>query len=231
MRPGETLSRSPAAGIQKRMAGWSYLLILPAASPALIGALNRGRNLVLILDHHPARPVETRRLYHLNPELSGLKGDRDISASTNCFLFAKALDPDNSDLAHLAVIGAVGDNFLDGGRLSGANRQAALEAQGCNTIEIQIGDGAESYHLAGAGRPRPVPEVVDMVETLGAAGYYQGGAELGVECLLSGFSDLGLRRYQSLGAMKRERFQQDGAPTRRRRAAALFPDPVVPGWR
>jgi len=175
---------------------------------SLINDLNRGRNLVLILDHHPALPVETRRLYHLNPTLFGLKGDRDISASTNCFLFAKALDQDNSDLAHLAVIGAVGDNFLDDGRLTGANRQAALEAQGCNTIEIQIGDGAESYHLTGAGHPRPVTEVVDLVETLGAAGYYQGGAELGVECLLNGFSDLGLRRYQSLGAMKKSAFSK-----------------------
>ena len=72
-----------------------------------LAALNRNRNLVLVLDHHAAAPIEAPELhgvYNLDPELYGLKGDRDISASVTCFLFARMLDGANAvSYTHLTL--------------------------------------------------------------------------------------------------------------------------------
>ena len=72
----------------------------------ILSDLNRGRNLTLILDHHVAEPATDPKVHNLDPDLYGLKGDRDISGSTTCYLFAQTLDAANSDLAHIAAIGA-----------------------------------------------------------------------------------------------------------------------------
>ncbi|MBC8394714.1 MAG: DHH family phosphoesterase, partial [Deltaproteobacteria bacterium] len=94
----------------------------------LISELNQGRNLTLILDHHVAEPASDPKVHNLDPELYGLKGDRDITASTTCYLFARTMDPANRDLAPIATIGAVGDGFFIDGRLANQNREVAMEA-------------------------------------------------------------------------------------------------------
>ncbi len=94
----------------------------------LISDLNSGRNLTLILDHHVAEASTDPKVHNLDPDLFGLKGDRDISASTTCYLFALALDPANHDLAYIAAIGAVADGFFVNGELVSQNRDVALEA-------------------------------------------------------------------------------------------------------
>ena len=96
----------------------------------LLSKLNRGRNLTLILDHHPAMPSKDPSVLNLDPDLFGFRGDRDVSASTVCFRFAVILDPVNRDLAHLAVAGAVGDGFFEEGRLVGLNLAADLDLLG-----------------------------------------------------------------------------------------------------
>lgn len=173
-----------------------------------IAALNRGRNLVLILDHHACQPVEASGLHHLNPELYGMKGDRDISASTVCYRFVRELDPRNVDLAHLAVVGAVGDRFFESGRLTGENRRALLDARDQGTIDIDKEELKEAYLYAGAGKRMPVKLIVEMIETLGAAGYYQGGPELGIECLVDGFSHRARERFNSLESLKVSAFNR-----------------------
>jgi RecJ-like exonuclease len=113
----------------------------------LISDLNRGRNLVLILDHHKAEPATDDRVHLLDPEIFGLRGDRDITASTTCYLFACILDAANRDLARIATIGAVGDRFFVDGRLSGPNRDAALETQRQGLLEIVADNDGERYIL------------------------------------------------------------------------------------
>jgi single-stranded-DNA-specific exonuclease len=78
----------------------------------MLSELNRERNLTLILDHHVAEASTDQKVHNLDPDLYGLKGDRDISASTTCYLFARTLDSANRDMAHIAAVGAVGDGFL-----------------------------------------------------------------------------------------------------------------------
>ena len=146
----------------------------------LISDLNRGRNLVLILDHHKAEPATDDRVHLLDPELFGLRGDRDITASTTCYLFACALDSENQDLARIATIGAVGDRFFVDGRLAGPNREAALETQRQGMLEIDVEDAGERYTLLTPRGPVECSAFARDLDTLGGAGYHRGGPEIGI---------------------------------------------------
>ena len=75
----------------------------------MLSDLNQGRNLTLILDHHVAEASTDPKVHNLDPDLFGLKGDRDIAGATTCYLFAHTWNPANKDLAVNAAIGAVGE--------------------------------------------------------------------------------------------------------------------------
>ena len=152
----------------------------------LISDLNRGRNLVLILDHHKAEEVNDERVHLLDPEIFGLRGDRDITASTTCYVFACTMDPVNQDLAYIATIGAVGDRFFVDGRLAGPNRDAALETRGQGKLEIQTGEEGERYILLTPDGPMECSAFARDLDTFGGAGYHRGGPEIGIQVCLKG---------------------------------------------
>jgi len=64
---------------------------------------------VFVFDHHEVQGVAGGNVVHINPHEFGFDGSSEISAAGVCFLFARAVDKKNEDLAHLAVIGAIGD--------------------------------------------------------------------------------------------------------------------------
>jgi hypothetical protein len=152
----------------------------------LISELNRGRNLVLILDHHKAEAIGDENVHLLDPELYGMRGDRDITASTTCYLFARRLDAANIDLARIATIGAVGDRFFVDGRLVGPNRQAALETVRQGLLDIEEEDGGERYVLLTPSGPVACETLARDLDTFGGAGYHRGGPELGIGVCLDG---------------------------------------------
>jgi single-stranded-DNA-specific exonuclease len=152
----------------------------------LISDLNRGRNLVLILDHHKPEKATDERVHLLDPEVFGLRGDRDITASTTCYVFACTLDPVNQDLAYIATIGAVGDRFFVDGRLAGPNRDAALETQRQGMLEIQTVEEGERYILLTPEGPTDCSAFARNLDTFGGAGYHRGGPEIGIEVCLEG---------------------------------------------
>jgi hypothetical protein len=152
----------------------------------LIAELNRGRNLVLILDHHKATATAAPHVHLLDPELFGLRGDRDITASTTCLLFARTWDAANEDLAAVAIVGAVGDRFFVSGRLVGANREAALELAARGGLEIESGEDGERYWLLRGGGRVAVEGRARELDTQGGAGYGGGGPEMGIRVCLEG---------------------------------------------
>ncbi len=183
----------------------------------LISELNRGRNLVLILDHHKAEAATDEQVHLLDPEVFGLRGDRDITASTTCYLFARTMDPDNSDLARIATIGAVGDRFFVDGRLAGPNREAALETRQQGLLEIEeVADGERYFLQTGKGRVA-VDTIARELDTLGGAGYQQDGPEIGIGVCLNGpsaetysiVSELREVQNRAFGG-EIQRIQQDG---------------------
>jgi len=70
---------------------------------------------VFVLDHHPPEGEGHEGLVHVNPHLFGIDGSTEISGAGIAYLFAEALDKKNSDMAHIAIIGAIGDVQEDKG--------------------------------------------------------------------------------------------------------------------
>jgi len=64
---------------------------------------------IFILDHHQTEDAKAENIVHVNPHLYSIDGSRNISGAGVVYLFASALDKKIEDMAHIAVIGAVGD--------------------------------------------------------------------------------------------------------------------------
>jgi single-stranded-DNA-specific exonuclease len=175
----------------------------------LLSELNKGRNLTLILDHHTAEASTDERVLNLDPDLFGLKGDRDISASTTCYLFALALDEINRDMAHIAAIGAVGDGFFVDGQLVSQNREATLEAVQQGKIEIRKHDKGEQYFLNSSKGQINCIEYGDYLDLLGGVGYYQKGPDMGVRVCLDGLSPESDRMIEELKAIRTKVFTEE----------------------
>jgi hypothetical protein len=175
----------------------------------IISDLNRGRNLTLILDHHVAEASTDPKVHNLDPCLYGLKGDRDISGSTTCYLFAHTLDPANKDLAYLAAIGAVGDEFFVDGCLVSENRDVALESVEQGKMEIKAQAVGERYYLNTPRGQVPCDEFGAYLDTLGAAGYYQNGPDMGIKVCLDGATEDSDRVLADLKSLQAKAFEEE----------------------
>jgi hypothetical protein len=175
----------------------------------IISDLNRGRNLTLILDHHVAEASTDPKVHNLDPCLYGLKGDRDISGSTTCYLFALTLDPANKDLAYLAAIGAVGDEFFVDGCLVSENRDVALESVEQGKMEIKAQAVGERYYLNTPRGQVPCDEFGAYLDTLGAAGYYQNGPDMGIKVCLDGATEDSDRVLADLKSLQAKAFEEE----------------------
>ncbi len=175
----------------------------------IISELNMGRNLTLILDHHVAEPSTDPKVHNLDGDLYGLKGDRDISASTTCYLFARALNKENRDMAHIATVGAVGDGFFVNGRLVSQNREAAMEAVQQDLIEIKEDKNGDQYILKAFKENIPCNDLAVYLEILGAVGYYQNGPDMGVKVCLDGISSDSDNMVEKLKTIKTSIFDAE----------------------
>ncbi len=176
----------------------------------VIADLNKNRNLVVILDHHEAERSGNDYVINLDPELFGLKGDRDISASTTCYMFAKLMNEDNRDMAWIAALGAVGDEFFVNGELVSENLNVTIEAvkQGKVYIDESKREGLRYIFKTTKG-DMPGVEFEDYLDTLGGVGFYQKGPEIGVGVCLNGFSDESDSMVERLKKVKDERFKNE----------------------
>jgi hypothetical protein len=175
----------------------------------MLSQLNKGRNLTLILDHHVAEASTDARVLNLDPDLYGLKGDRDISGSTTCYLFARTMDPANCDMAHIATVGAVGDGFFVGGQLVSQNRAVAVEAVRQGLIEIKTIATGEQYLLNSSKGQIPVIEFSDYLDILGGVGYYKNGPDIGIRVCLEGTSLETDRMVEELKAIRTRIFDEE----------------------
>ncbi len=176
----------------------------------IIARMNGGRNLVIILDHHEAEKSGDDHVINLDPELFGLKGDRDISASVTCYHFARLMNEENEDMAWVASLGAVGDEFFVDGKLVSENLEVTLEAvrQGKVSIDESSREGYRYIFKAAKGDMYGV-EFEDYLDTLGGVGFYQNGPEMGVRVCLEGFSEESDEMVGRLRKIKDERFSSE----------------------
>jgi single-stranded-DNA-specific exonuclease len=174
-----------------------------------LSQLNNHKNLVLILDHHAAEQSKDEFVHNLDGDLYGIKGDRDISASTTCYLFATLLSSENKDLAHLAVLGAVGDGFFQKGRLVDINYDAVQEAKSQKLLTIREHTNGEDYYIYINNQEYACRELVKELDVLGGVGYYQGGPELGVRICSEGLFSQAVTKITSYAALKEALFTRE----------------------
>lgn len=95
---------------------------------------------VFILDHHkPGVDIAIEEnLIHANPHLFDIDGTKEISGAGVVYFFARSLDEKNEDMAHIAVIGAIGDLQEENG-FSKLNREILETAERLGKIKIKTG--------------------------------------------------------------------------------------------
>jgi hypothetical protein len=106
----------------------------------------------------------------------GFKGETDFSGATCCYLFAKALNEQNSDLGYLALVGS---SEIPGGFKS--------------LNEMVLQEALEKGFVHKKGKSLEIPRLrvkidalFSKLQILGAVGYYEGGPELGIKACLEG---------------------------------------------
>jgi len=108
----------------------------------------------IIADHH--QPADADTEFHLNPLLEGVDGGKELSGAGASYVLARALlGEDATDLAALAVVGAVGDRQTVDGELVGANTRIAAEG-----VDAGVLDTAKDLALYGT-QTRPLPKLLE----------------------------------------------------------------------
>ncbi len=94
---------------------------------------------VIVLDHHQPVGEVSSNLMHVNPHLCGIDGSRDLSGAGIAYFIAKALDENNTDLAYIAVVGALGDiqDKYEQRSLGGVNEKIVEDAVDSGYLNIE----------------------------------------------------------------------------------------------
>jgi RecJ-like exonuclease len=91
---------------------------------------------ILILDHHEPMRKSHFNLFHINPMLFG---EKELSASIVCYLFAKALNIHNSELVDIAIMGAIGDETDENWKFGGIIKKVLNEGEMIGKISVSQG--------------------------------------------------------------------------------------------
>ena len=113
---------------------FDVLFFLDLGSENIKDIGKRTNKTVFILDHHRFENSETK-ITVVNPTIFDLEY-REISSSGVCYLFAKCLNEENKDLAHLALAGAMGDMQEKNGFI-GLNSLILKDAE--EILDINVG--------------------------------------------------------------------------------------------
>ncbi len=167
---------------------------------------------IIITDHHvPDHKWRNRQtfiddfyeVHHLNPHSYGVSGSYEICGAGMTYLLSKTIDPNNSDLAFLAIVGAVGDlQDHRESRLVSYNRIILKEAE-------EIGDVTSENDIRYFGRDyRPLIQFMQYSSDPSIPGISDNNGGC-----LAFFSDLGIplkngsvqRTWSDLNTNERER--------------------------
>ena len=153
------LDKESIAGLAA--SGFDFYLFTDLASTLVpeLDASMGGR--CLVLDHHEIAEEDAGRPSVVNAWAYGYDGGNEACSSAMAFFFAVALDPNNGDLAPLAVVGALADRQDSGpGRsLVGLNRSAVEAAQSRGLLRV-------STDFMFTGREtRPIHEAIALTST------------------------------------------------------------------
>jgi hypothetical protein len=103
----------------------------------------------------------------------------------------------------------VGDEFFVDGCLAGENRDVTLEAVNQGKIEIRKHEHGERYFLNTTNGPIACDEFGAYLDTLGAAGFYQKGPDLGIKVCLEGITPESDRMLEKLKIVQTKAFEKE----------------------
>jgi len=175
----------------------------------MIAAFNRGKNLVLILDHHKAEESGDNSVINLDPNFFGLKGDRDISASCVCYYFAKGLDSINEDLVHIAAFGGITDFYNIDNQVYSCNRCCFEDGVRTGLMRSEDKSGKEQFFITLGKKEVNVVDFFPMMDISGGAAFYNKGPELGISIFLEGLTDKNFLKLEEFKKIKDSLFNEE----------------------
>jgi single-stranded-DNA-specific exonuclease len=92
----------------------------------------------IILDHHEPNGEPSKSFTQVNPHLHGIDGSRDLSGAGVAYFVARALNKNNTDLACVAVVGALADlqDKYEKKKLGGANEKIVEDAVKAGYLQV-----------------------------------------------------------------------------------------------
>ncbi len=158
----------------------------------------------IIIDHHDPEIVENERIVHINPELYGLKGERDASASTMTYIVFKLMGKSVLEHSFLAVIGSAEIP----GPLRSLNEIPLIDAEVDGKVKRYGGKYKERYYVNFHGLRKPHYIISSMLSTISSIGYYRGGPKYAVKACFEGFSNEIIKFHDEMKALKNMLFEK-----------------------
>ena len=95
---------------------------------------------IVILDHHQiSGTADNPNFVQVNPHLHGIDGATEVSGSGVAYFAAKALNPQNTDLSPIAIVGALGDmqDKYPQRKLGGLNQKILEDAVNSGLVKVE----------------------------------------------------------------------------------------------
>jgi single-stranded DNA-specific DHH superfamily exonuclease len=177
---------------------------LAGLAAKMIDKIDANRNKVIIIDHHPAKAIDSENVIVFDSEIVGISGDLFTSASTLNYIISTSITKDMRKYAYLAVVGAVGDYHDRSGGVLGLDRFAVDEAVHLGQVKIKIENVRERYYI------KFFDEFADVIArrltTLGAIGYEEMGYKKGIKACIDGFTEDIVKDSDRLESLKKKKF-------------------------
>ena len=124
-----SLMRNPfTKGLERIKNEENEIIIFTDMGSGQIDTIEQLKCKVIIIDHHQFQKSKTRKnIIQINANLCGINGNYEASGSSLSYSLAKTINPNNIDLAALALVGAIGDKQYIGG-IRGHNKNILDEA-------------------------------------------------------------------------------------------------------
>jgi RecJ-like exonuclease len=135
-----TLMRNPfTKGLERIKNEENEIIIFSDMGSGQIDTIEQLKCKAIILDHHQIQRSETNKnIIQINANLCGINGNYEASGATLAYTLAKTINPNNIDLAPLALAGAIGDKQYIGG-IRGHNKSVLDDAIKNNLLKKYIG--------------------------------------------------------------------------------------------
>ncbi len=183
------------------------LVYLDLGSPhaKLISKLNRGRDFIMILDHHDPEKVDDPKILNINPELYGISGESEASASAVVYALVRAIIGEaKGELAKLALIGAAEIP----GEIAGLNELALRDALSAGLVKRRALRRRIDYAVVEGGRLISRSELSKRLTILGSVGYYRNGPQMALKACLEGFSPAISSLYKKLEEERKRLYRE-----------------------